>query len=378
MSTAPVDGPVADVSDKVPKIRVLVVDDSGIMRRIITTALKTDSDIEVVGIAEDGLIGVAKVTELLPDVVTMDVEMPNMDGLTAVVEIRKFNRTVPIIMFSTLTQKGAEATIRALTNGASDYVGKPTDVSDTQAAFNILKEKLIPKVKALYKKPFKHMPNAEQKVAPRPRNEQNEVPPTRAENVFSLTPTAIVVGVSTGGPSALIDIFSEFKKPLSVPMFIVQHMPPNFTLLLAERLSTLSPIQVVEAKHGDIAENGKVYIAPGGFHLHLESMGKSVVMYTSEDPPENSCRPAVDVLFRSAAKIFKSRLLGLVLTGMGNDGLKGAQDIIQAGGTMVVQDEASSVIWGMPGSIAQANLAHKIIPLNKIAFEILSRLKVQE
>lgn len=168
MSTAPVDGPVADVSDKVPKIRVLVVDDSGIMRRIITMALKTDSDIEVVGIAEDGLIGVAKVTELLPDVVTMDVEMPNMDGLTAVVEIRKFNRTVPIIMFSTLTQKGAEATIRALTNGASDYVGKPTDVSDTQAAFNILKEKLIPKVKALYKKPFKHMPNAEQKVAPRP------------------------------------------------------------------------------------------------------------------------------------------------------------------------------------------------------------------
>jgi two-component system chemotaxis response regulator CheB len=359
------------------KIRVLVVDDSAIMRRIITTALKTDPGIEVVGIAEDGLVSLNKVRELQPDVITMDVEMPNMDGLTAVAEIRKFNRTVPIIMFSTLTQKGAEATINALTSGASDYVGKPTDVSDTQTAFNILKETLLPKVRALHKKPFRHVPKTTGQMAEQAKAPSKGPLTILKEPIFLGPPAAVVLGVSTGGPLALIDIFSEFKKPLPVPMFIVQHMPAKFTELMAQRLSTLSPIEVVEAKHGDIAESGKVYIAPGGFHLHLERMGAKVVMYTSEDPPENNCRPAVDVLFRTAAQIYKSRLLGIVLTGMGSDGLKGAQDIVSAGGTMWVQDEETSVIWGMPGVIANAHLAHKIMPLKKVAGEMLQRLQVK-
>ena len=356
-----------------PKIRVLVVDDSAIMRRIITTALKMDPAIQVVGIAEDGLISLDKVRELSPDVITMDIEMPNMDGLTALAEIRKFNRTVPIIMFSTLTQKGAESTIKALTSGASDYVGKPTDVSDTQAAFNILKETLIPKVKGLYKKPFKHTPKPGHKTFAQTQLEAEVVPAPLKEGKLISPPAAVVIGVSTGGPLALIEIFNVFKKPLPIPMFIVQHMPPKFTELMAQRLSTLSPVQVVEAQHGDIAENGMVYIAPGGFHLHLERMGTKIVMYTSEDPPENSCRPAVDVLFRTAAQIYKNKLLGIVLTGMGSDGLKGAKEIIDAGGEMVVQDEVTSVIWGMPGAIAKANLAHKIIPLNKVADEIINR-----
>ena len=356
-----------------PKIRVLVVDDSSIMRRIIITALKTDPDIEVVGIAEDGLIALDQVRKLSPDVITMDIEMPNMDGLTALVEIRKFNRTIPIIMFSTLTQKGAEATIRALTTGASDYVGKPTDVSDTQSAFNILKETLIPKVKALHKKPFKRISNLGQKTSAQIQLESEKIPAPLKNGKLLSAPAAIVIGVSTGGPLALVEIFNVFKKPLPVPMFIVQHMPPKFTDLMAQRLSTLSPIEVVEAQHGDIAENGKVYIAPGGFHLHLQRLGTKIVMYTSEDPPENSCRPAVDVLFRTAAEIYKNKLLGIVLTGMGSDGLKGAQDIINLGGEIVVQDETTSVIWGMPGAIARANLAHKIIPLNKVADEIINR-----
>jgi two-component system chemotaxis response regulator CheB len=206
-----------------PKIRVLVVDDSAIMRRIITTALKMDPGIEVVGIAEDGLISIEKVRELSPDVITMDIEMPNMDGLTALTEIRKFNRTVPIIMFSTLTQKGAESTIKALTSGASDYVGKPTDVSDTQAAFNILKETLIPKVKALYKKPFKHIGNAERKTSAQVKLEAEVVPPPLKEGRLASPPAAVVIGVSTGGPLALIEIFNVFKKQFVFIEIINEH-----------------------------------------------------------------------------------------------------------------------------------------------------------
>jgi len=355
------------------KIRVLVVDDSSMMRKIITTALKMAPDMDVVGVAEDGLIAISKARELLPDVITLDIEMPNMDGITALTEIRKFNRTVPIIMFSTLTQRGAESTIQALTSGASDYVGKPTDVGDAQAAFKALQDSLIPKVRALFKRPFRHAATHGTDVVASSLP-VHETPCTLLkESPLLSRPDAVVIGVSTGGPTALIDIFSQFKTPLAVPMFIVQHMPPKFTDLLAKRLAGLGPIPVKEAEHGEVAQAGVVYMAPGGFHLHLERMGSRVVMHTSQEPPENSCRPAADVLFRTAAKIYKNKLLGVVLTGMGSDGLRGAQEIVEAGGVMVVQDQESSVIWGMPGAVAKANLAHRILPLNKIAQEISSR-----
>ena len=184
---------------------------------------------------------------------------------------------------------------------------------------------------------------------------------------------ALCIGVSTGGPAALMELFEAWKSPLSVPIFIVQHMPPKFTELLASRLTSVGVIPVIEAQHGQEAFPGKAYIAPGGKHLELRKSGAKVLMILNEDPPENSCRPAVDVLFRSAAKIYGSHLLALVLTGMGYDGLKGAVDIVNANGRVLVQDEETSVIWGMPGAIANANLAEKILPLGDIPNEIIFR-----
>jgi two-component system chemotaxis response regulator CheB len=353
------------------KIRVLIVDDSAVMRRIIMTTLLRHADIEVVGTAEDGLEAIEMIGRIKPDLITLDVEMPKMDGLTALKEIRKLDRELPIIMFSSLTQRGGEATITALTNGASDYVGKPSDKTNMAEAMRVLEDELIPKIRELCKptpvKPSKIIPPKEliaevkQQVFAKPSG----LPASRIE--------ALCIGVSTGGPAALMEIFEAWKAPLSVPIFIVQHMPPKFTELLASRLTSVGVIPVVEAQHGQEAFPGKAYIAPGGKHLELRKSGAKVVMMLNEDPPENSCRPAVDVLFRSAAKIYGSHLLALVLTGMGYDGLKGAVDIVNAHGSVLVQDEQTSVIWGMPGAIANANLAEKILPLGDIPNEIIFR-----
>ncbi|CAN1496077.1 CheB Chemotaxis response regulator containing a CheY-like receiver domain and a methylesterase domain [Burkholderiaceae bacterium] len=353
------------------KIRVLIVDDSAVMRRIIMTTLLRHADIEVVGTAEDGLEAIEMIERIKPDLITLDVEMPKMDGLTALKEIRKLDRDLPIIMFSSLTQRGGEATITALTNGASDYVGKPSDKSNMAEALRVLEDELIPKIRELCKptqaKPSRIIPpkeiiaEAKQQIFAK----RSGLPSSRIE--------ALCIGVSTGGPAALMELFAAWQSPLSVPIFIVQHMPPKFTELLATRLTSVGVIPVVEAQHGQEAIAGKAYIAPGGKHLELRKSGAKVVMMLNEDPPENSCRPAVDVLFRSAAKIYGGHLLALVLTGMGYDGLKGAVDIVNANGRVLVQDEETSVIWGMPGAIANANLAEKILPLSEIPNEVVFR-----
>jgi len=379
------------------KIRVLIVDDSAVMRRIIMNSLMKHPEIEVVGTAANGLLAIDAINRSNPDIVTLDVEMPEMDGITALREIRKIHPVLPIIMFSSLTQRGAKATMDALTYGASDYVGKPQASADPADAYKVLEENLIPKIKALCQratgdgnKPtsIKERGAARREALSIPVPEKITAIPsaqaaspgtkvTRPEGRPLYPVDALCIGVSTGGPAALMKVFEMWRTPLSVPIFIVQHMPPKFTTLLAARLTEVGVIPVQEPYEGQEALAGQAYLAPGGYHLELRRKGTKVFMHLNEDPPENSCRPAVDVLFRSAAKVYGQSLLAVVLTGMGYDGLRGAEDIIRSNGVVLAQDEATSVIWGMPGAIAQADLAEKVLPLESIPDEILFRTQLK-
>jgi two-component system chemotaxis response regulator CheB len=380
------------------KIRVLVVDDSAVMRRLIVSTLMKHAQIEVAGTAVNGLLAIQAIARLKPDVVTLDIEMPEMDGLSALKAIRRTDPQLPIIMFSSLTQRGTTATMDALTLGASDYVGKPTSAGSPEAAVRVLEETLIPKIKALGLRALNRMglasvtnlPIKERGIARREALSQPVIEKITQVNVGaapsptvplivrpegrSLAPVgALCIGVSTGGPAALLKLFESWRAPLNVPIFIVQHMPPKFTTMLATRLSEVGVIPVQEPYDGQEALAGQAYLAPGGFHLVVKRKGLKVFMHLNEDPPENSCRPAVDVLFRTAAQVYGGSLLAVVLTGMGCDGLRGAQEIVKYQGMVLAQDEASSVIWGMPGAVAAANLAEKVLPLASIADEIVFR-----
>jgi two-component system chemotaxis response regulator CheB len=376
----------------VEKVRVLIVDDSAVMRKIIASALQKEPSIEIAGFAANGLQAIEAIQTCNPDVVTLDIEMPEMDGLTALREIRKENKYLPIIMFSSLTHKGAQAAVIALTAGASDYVGKPSNTSGgIDDAFRVLETELIPKIIGLAKRiktrRAKEAQLGEAIKPPIASNLKTAITPSRLEpllaaktskvtsSVLAKPAEAVCIGVSTGGPEALMQLFGAFNAPLNVPIFIVQHMPADFTALLAARLSATGAMTVKEAQEGEIAESGMVYIAPGGFHMTLSQPGTKTIIHLNTEPPENSCRPAVDVLFRTAATVYGNRLLAVVLTGMGYDGLKGAQIIKEKGGQVIAQDEASSVIWGMPGAVVQAGLADSILPIDKVADEIIFRTR---
>jgi two-component system chemotaxis response regulator CheB len=302
-------------------------------------------------------------------------------------------------MFSSLTQRGTKATMDALTYGASDYVGKPTSVENIEEAMRVLEDVLIPKIKALCTRnpesqnkggltiKERGAARREAQAMPTPEKITSLANPTGAPPLKSvvvrpegrtLYPVdALCIGVSTGGPAALMRVFELWRTPLSVPIFIVQHMPPKFTTLLAARLTEVGVMPVQEPYDGQEALPGQAYLAPGGFHMALKRKGVKVFIHLNEDPPENSCRPAVDVLFRSAAKIYGQSLLAVVLTGMGYDGLLGAEEIVKSNGMVLAQDEATSTIWGMPGAIAEANLAEKIMPLDDIPDEILFRTQLK-
>lgn len=355
------------------KIRALVVDDAVVVRRMVSDVLAEDPAIEVVGTAANGRIGLQKITQVNPDIVTLDVEMPDMDGLQTLKAIRLTHPTLPVIMFSTLTARGAAETLDALSLGASDYVTKPANVGSVALAQQRIRDELIPKVKALCKHaeaaptaPAIERPKAV--VVPIASVRPAAAAPRPAANVEVVT-----IGVSTGGPNALAVLLPMLPKAFPVPIVLVQHMPPMFTKLLAERLDSQCNVHVVEAAGGETLEPGCVYIAPGNFHMVVQRKGTSVVTALNQLPPENSCRPAVDPLFRSVSQVYGAHVLGVVLTGMGQDGLRGAEDIRAAGGQVLAQDEASSVVWGMPGSVAKANLADRILPLQQMAGELIRR-----
>ncbi len=345
-------------------IRVLVVDDSTVIRRLLSDTLVSDPQIEVCGTAAHGKIALAKIPQLNPDIVTLDMEMPEMDGISTLVELRKLYPKLPVIMFSTLTQRGAEATIDALAKGANDYVTKPANVGSVNAAMQQVRDELVPRIKALC--PQFAPPVMASIPARSPRA-------TVLTNSTLKRIDAVVIGSSTGGPNALQAVITQLPENFPVPILIVQHMPPIFTSHLASRLNQLSSLSVFEAAHGDAIHAGGVWLAPGDFHMKLARVGTEVRVQLDQGTPVNSCRPAVDVLFNSATDVFGGNLLSVVLTGMGQDGARGCESVSHAGGSVVIQDQATAVVWGMPGAVSRMGLADTTLPLAQIAAEIQRR-----
>jgi two-component system, chemotaxis family, protein-glutamate methylesterase/glutaminase len=356
----------------VDPIRVMVVDDSVVVRKIVTDVLSEDPAIEVVGTAVNGKVAVGKLEHLRPDLITMDIEMPEMNGIEAVRAIRgaqggRGHSRVPIIMFSTLTERGASATLDALSAGANDYVTKPANVGSVSQSMDSVRQQLIPKIKALLGRPVHGIPAPARAATPPPR-------PAAARTGPAKKPAVLVIGSSTGGPEALSRVVPALPAALPVPILLVQHMPPVFTAQFAQRLDRLSALRVVEAVDGAPLEPGTLHLAPGDHHLVVRQGPRGLTTALNQAPPENFCRPAVDPLFRSAVGAFDGAVLAVVLTGMGSDGRAAAADIRAAGGTVVVQDQSTSVVWGMPGAIAQAGLADEIMPLDRIAETIVRHL----
>ncbi|HBE68696.1 MAG TPA: chemotaxis response regulator protein-glutamate methylesterase [Planctomycetaceae bacterium] len=349
------------------KIKVMIVDDSMVIRRILAETLVDDAAIEVVGKAANGKICLNKIESIDPDIVTLDMEMPEMDGLETLTELRKRYPKLPIIMFSTLTQQGAEATLDALHRGASDYVTKPANVGSVTAAMESVRNELIPKIKAFCPhlvapvvKPAAPTTKTAPACAKAPGDKPNRV-------------DIVSIGVSTGGPNALATVIPKLPADFPVPIVIVQHMPPIFTKHLADRLNRASNIEVREAQDGDEIQPGLALIAPGDYHMTLRREDTSVRMVLDQNAPENSCRPAVDPLFRCVASMYANNTLAVVLTGMGKDGERGCEPIRASGGHVIAQDEESSVVWGMPGAVTRAGLADQVLPLDKIAEELIFR-----
>ena len=344
-------------------IRILVVDDSVVIRKLLTDTLSDDSAIEVVGTASDGRIALSKLAQLKPDLITLDIEMPVMNGLETLAAIRKLHPKLPVIMFSTLTEHGAAATLDALSLGASDYATKPSDSGSYPVAVERVRAELIPKIKALCGIATVNTPAP---LVPRPALKVRPHTNARLE--------IVAIGTSTGGPNALAEVLPSIPADFPVPIVVVQHMPPIFTRMLAERLSSRSAFPVEEGITGAILSSGHAWIAPGNFHMKVTRAGMRQRLDVNEDEPENSCRPSVDVLFRSVAKAYGSSALAVVMTGMGADGALGARDIREAGGNVIIQDEGSSVVWGMPGLVHAWGLDDGCYPLNQLGAEITRRV----
>lgn len=369
-------------------IRVLVVDDSSLVRRMVSNALATDPALEVVGTAANGKIAIAKIPLVNPDLIILDIVMPEMDGLETLAAIRERDRNLPVIMYSVLTELGAIFTLEALSLGATDYLLKPQNHKSKEAVQQYIQEQLIPKIKALSQHGRGKQEDAGigrrgsgERRGYKERGENGDAKkifpsslPSKILNTQSQI-DIVAIGVSTGGPNALEKVLSQLPANFPVPIVIVQHMPPVFTKRLAERLTQKSKIRVFEGILGANLEPGTAWIAPGDYHMIVEKSGDRAQISINQNPPENSCRPAVDVLFRSVAKSYGANTLALVLTGMGQDGLIGCQYIKEAGGQVIVQDEKTSVVWGMPGMVANSGLADKVLPIDEIAGEIILRCK---
>ena len=350
-----------------PAIRVLVVDDAVVVRRLVSGVLDAEPDLEVVGTAPNGRIALAKIPMVKPDIVILDVEMPVMGGLETLKAIRQSYRDLPVIMFSALTERGATTTLDALALGANDYAAKPAGVRDVAAAKEYIRANVASKIRAFCSTPTAHTPAASP-IAPLPSLKPR--PARRRPQRIDV----VALGVSTGGPNALAALMPTIPADFPVPLVIVQHMPPVFTKSLAKRLTSLSGLAVYEGNNGALLRPGTAWIAPGDYHMGLYQEQECVYVRTHQGSPEHACRPAVDVLFRSVAEVYGPHVLAVILTGMGQDGLLGCQHILEAGGQVIAQDEATSVVWGMPGAVAKAGLADKVLPLDQIGFEVVRRV----
>ena len=356
--------------------RVMVVDDSAVIRGLLSRALEGDPELRVVASVGDGQMAINALSRQGIDVIVLDIEMPVMDGLTAIPKLIAIDPAVKIIMASTLTLRGAEVSMKALQSGAADYVTKPSSTRELGAA-DSFKRELVSKVKALAISARR----AGSRNRAGLRNERLPTPLTSFPRPRSMDPAAVVlrpmpavppspdiiaVGSSTGGPQALFEVLSHLKGGVRQPILITQHMPATFTTILAEHITRQCGIPCAEAKDGEPLVGGRIYLAPGDFHMVLTTKGTGTVLSVNKDPPENFCRPAVDPMMRSIAKIYGKRALAIILTGMGQDGMRGCTELVAAGGLTIAQDEASSVVWGMPGAVATAGLCSAVMPLREI------------
>ncbi|GLQ05837.1 protein-glutamate methylesterase/protein-glutamine glutaminase [Sneathiella chinensis] len=368
--------------------RVMVVDDSAVIRGFLTRWLQSEPDIEVVASASNGVFALREFDRTRPEIVVLDIEMPEMDGMTALPKLIEMDRNVKVIMASTLTRRNADISMKALANGAADYIPKPESTREASTRETFQKD-LVAKIKALglarrrQGGGFSTVAPAP-KVAPSPQVAAPQVRKTglyqKAEIVLrksrpTLMPQALAIGSSTGGPQALFSVFEKLRGHISVPVFITQHMPATFTTILSEHLTKIYGKTCAEAVDGEKVVNDRVYLAPGDFHMTVEKKGGDVVLRLDQNPPENFCRPAVDPMLRSLHAVYGSRVLTVILTGMGHDGLKGCELIAESGGYLIGQDEASSVVWGMPGAVATAGLCNSVLPLQDIPAAIENALK---
>jgi len=369
------------------QIRVMIVDDAVVARSMMTRWVEAESDMKIAAALRNGREALDSIESDDPDVVLLDVDMPELDGIAALPLLLAKKRGLVVIMVSTLTRRSAELSLRALALGATDYIPKPETTYEamTSAAF---RRELIDKIRGLGRRRLLTRdlaPPLALEAAPRPRAQPSaasrapQAKPHRAEKAeislrpFAVTvPRALVVGSSTGGPQALTALFEKLTAAIDrAPVLIAQHMPPTFTAILAEHLRRVSGRGAHEAEHGEPVLAGGIYLAPGGRHMRVVREGDLLRIALGDDPPINFCRPSVDPLFSSAASVWGASVLALVLTGMGSDGTRGAADIVAAGGSVIAQDESTSVVWGMPRSAAQAGLCSAVLPLDQIAAKIL-------
>ncbi len=340
-------------------MKVLIIDDSLVSRRLIRDALSIDVDLDVI-LAPSGRLGLSKIAQHHPDLVTLDVEMPELDGIETLKLIRQDYPSLPVIMVSRLTEQGASTTIDALFFGANDYVTKPESSRSIDESIQTIRKQLLPKINALYSAYTPHKPTVISPAAARP-----------VSALKHKTPDIIAIGSSTGGPNALTEVLSSLaQKDLDIPIVIAQHTLPIFSKHIADRLSDKTGLLIKEACTGATLGSKDIWLAPGKHHLKLVRQGNKVQLLVDENT-EDIPTPSVDRLFRSVADLYANRALAVVLTGMGKDGLLGCQKIHEQGGQIIVQDQQSSVVWGMPGAIAKAGLADAVLPLNQIANAIL-------
>jgi two-component system chemotaxis response regulator CheB len=352
----------------------MLVDDSVVIRGMISRWLGSEPDIVVAASLRTGLEAVNQVERINPDIAVLDIEMPELDGISALPKLLAKKRNLIVIMASTLTRRNAEISFKALSLGASDYIPKPESTRESSAA-ETFRHDLVQKIRHLGAKARRSSPPAHAPSLAPVADRALRAPvapvvhaPIARRNFSTQNPRVLLIGSSTGGPQALMSLVAEIGPVIDrFPVLITQHMPPTFTTILAEHLARASHRPAHEAIDGELVKPGRIYLAPGGRHMRVARQGASAVIALEDGPPINFCKPAVDPLFSSATDVWQGSALAVILTGMGSDGMRGGKDVVAAGGSVIAQDEATSVVWGMPGAAAHAGICAAVLPLNQIA-----------